>query len=100
VDFEAGYNKIELQNIIMTSFQKCHHRYVTEKCHQNNGTIFFQFGSLPIKISGYASETDIITSYLKPILLSNYYFRFFDSAFIEYKREETLLVLFFLIKEN
>jgi len=42
--FEADYDKIELQNIVMMSFQWCHHHYVIK---------IFQFGSLPIKISGY-----------------------------------------------
>jgi len=30
--------------IVMTSVQWRHHHYATEKCHQNNVTIFFQFG--------------------------------------------------------
>jgi len=41
--FQANYDKIELQNIVMTSFQWSHHHQVTEKRHQNNVTIFFQF---------------------------------------------------------
>jgi len=60
VVFEADYDKIELQNIVMASFQWCHHHYVTEKRHQNNVSNFFQFGSLPIKISGYASGFGLI----------------------------------------
>jgi len=51
VIFEADYDEIELQNIVMTSFQWQHHHYVTKIASQN----FFQFGLLPIKISGYAS---------------------------------------------
>jgi len=33
VVFEADYDEIELQNIVMMSFQWCHHHYITEKCH-------------------------------------------------------------------
>jgi len=40
----------------MTSLRR---HYVTEKRHQNNVTIFFCFGPLPIKISGYASDGDV-----------------------------------------
>jgi len=50
VVFEADYDEMELQNIVMTSFQWRHHRYVTESRHQNNVTKIFQFGPLPIKI--------------------------------------------------
>jgi len=39
--FKADYDKIELQNIVMTSFKWHHHHYVTEKRQQNNVTIFF-----------------------------------------------------------
>jgi len=31
VVFEADYDEIKLQNIVMMSFQWCHHHYVTEK---------------------------------------------------------------------
>jgi len=55
VVFEADYDKIKLQNIVMTSFQWCHHHHVTERHHQNNVTKSFQFGLFSIKISGYAS---------------------------------------------
>jgi len=41
VVFEADYDKIKLQNIVMTSFQWCHHHYITKKCHQNNVTKIF-----------------------------------------------------------
>jgi len=54
VVFEADYDNIELQNIVMTSFQRRHHHYVTEKRHRNNVTKFFQFRPLLIKISRYA----------------------------------------------
>jgi len=40
VVFEADYDKIKLQNIVMTSFQWRHY-YVTEKRHQNNVTKIF-----------------------------------------------------------
>jgi len=33
VVFEADYDEIELQNIVMTSFQRHHHHYVTKKRH-------------------------------------------------------------------
>jgi len=36
VVFEADYDEIKLQNIVMTSFQWCHHHRITEKRHQNN----------------------------------------------------------------
>jgi len=41
VVFETDYDEIELQNIVMTSFQWCHHHYVTEKHHQDNVTKSF-----------------------------------------------------------
>jgi len=41
VFFEADYDEVELQNIVMTSFQWHHHHYVTEKCYQNNVTKSF-----------------------------------------------------------
>jgi len=47
VIFEADYDKIEVQNIVMTASS-----LRDRKTSQN----FFQFGPLPIKISGYASE--------------------------------------------
>jgi len=50
------YNEIELQKIVMTPFQWLHHHYVTEKRYQDYVTIFSQFGPLPIKIYGYASD--------------------------------------------
>jgi len=52
--FEVDYDDIELQNIVMTSFQRRHH-CVTEKRHQDNVTNFFQFGPPPFKICGCAS---------------------------------------------
>jgi len=51
VVFEADYDKIKLQNIVMTSLP-LHH----EETSQN----FFQFGPLPIKISGCASGLGLI----------------------------------------
>jgi len=42
VVFEANYDKINLQNIVMTSFQWHHHHYVTNIASQK----FFQFGLL------------------------------------------------------
>jgi len=41
VVFEADYDEIELQNIVMTLFQWRHHHFVTENRHQNNVTNFF-----------------------------------------------------------
>jgi len=41
VVFEADYEEIKLQNIVMTSFQWRHHHCVTEKRHKN----FFNSGS-------------------------------------------------------
>jgi len=29
--FQADYDEIEVQKIVITSFQWCHHHYVTEK---------------------------------------------------------------------
>jgi len=34
VVFEADYDEVELQNIVMTSFQWRYHHYVTEKHHK------------------------------------------------------------------
>jgi len=33
--FETDYDEIEIQNIVMTSFQWRQHHYVTEKRHKN-----------------------------------------------------------------
>jgi len=55
--FEADYDKIELQNIVMTSFQWRHHHYVTKKRHQNKVTKFFLIW---VKISGYAGGLELI----------------------------------------
>jgi len=60
VVFEADYDKIELQNIVITTIQLRHCHYVTEKHHQNNVQKFFQFKPLPIKTSGYASGLGLI----------------------------------------
>jgi len=43
--FEANYDEIELQNIVMTTFR--HRYYVTEKRHQNNVTMFFKIWTSP-----------------------------------------------------
>jgi len=67
--FEANYDEIELQNIVMTSVQWPQHHSVTEKRHLNNGTIFFQLGLLPIKISGYASDLQKNLIWTKPTLI-------------------------------
>jgi len=40
VVFKADYDKIKLQNIVMTAIQEHYHHYVTEKLHQN----FFNLG--------------------------------------------------------
>jgi len=50
VVFEANYDEIELQNIVMTSFQRHHHHYVTEKRHQNNATKLFSIWAPPNQI--------------------------------------------------
>jgi len=42
VVFEADYDEIKFQNIVMKSLPWCHHHYVTKKSLQN----FFQFASL------------------------------------------------------
>jgi len=47
--------KSNLKKSVMTSFQWRHRNYVTEIRHQNKDIRFFNFGPLPIKISGYAS---------------------------------------------
>jgi len=52
VFFKADYDKIELQkysyDVISVTSSPLH--------HQNNVTKIYQFGPLPIKISGYASD--------------------------------------------
>jgi len=48
--------KSNFKNLIWTTFQWLHHHYVTEKRHQHSVTIFFLFGPLRNKISGYASD--------------------------------------------
>jgi len=63
--FEADYNEIKLQNIIVTSFQLRHHHYVTEKRHQSNFTNIFSNLSpsqskFLVKISGCASGLGLI----------------------------------------
>jgi len=60
VFFEADYDDIELQNIVMTSFQLRHHHYVTKNVTDVTLQFFFQFGPHPIKISGYASGLELI----------------------------------------
>jgi len=47
VGFEANYEEIELQNIVMTSFQWRHRHDVTKKRHQNNVTKFFPIWAPP-----------------------------------------------------
>jgi len=47
VVFEADYDEIELQTIVMTSFPWRHHHCVTKKRHQNNVTKFFAIWALP-----------------------------------------------------
>jgi len=47
VVFEADYDVIELQNIVMMSFQWLHHHYVPRKRHQNNVTKFFPIWAPP-----------------------------------------------------
>jgi len=42
--FEADYDEIKLQNIVMKSFQWHHHHYITEKRHLNNITKIFNLG--------------------------------------------------------
>jgi len=44
---QADYDEIELQNIVMTSFQWRHHHYVTEKRYQNKVTKFFPIWAPP-----------------------------------------------------
>jgi len=56
--FQADYNEIELQKIsfdviLMTLWPLCH-RKTSSKTSQN-----FPFWASPIKISGYASDSDI-----------------------------------------
>jgi len=57
---QTDYEEIELQNLVVTSFQGRHHNYITEKRHQIKVTNFFPFSSpyqkKEIEISGYASE--------------------------------------------
>jgi len=60
VVFEADYAEIELQNIAMTSFQWCHYHYITENVTKITSQKIFQFGLLPIKVSGYASGLGLI----------------------------------------
>jgi len=86
VVFEADYNEMELQNIVMTSFQWRHHHYVTEKRHKNNVTIFFPIWALPIKISGYASDSYV------------YRFAKFDAIFFNFFAR--LFILFYYRSEK
>jgi len=60
VVFEADYDKVELQNIVMTSFQWRHHHWSPRNVTKIPSRKFFQFGSLSIKISGYASGLELI----------------------------------------
>jgi len=53
--FKLIMTKSNLKNSVMTSFKQRHHNHVTEKRHQTKVTRFFNFGALPIKISGYAN---------------------------------------------
>jgi len=47
--------KSNIKKSVMTSFQWRHRYYVTEKRYQTDVTIFFYFGPLPFKNSGYTS---------------------------------------------
>jgi len=49
--FEADYDEIKLQNIVMT---------LSPICHWKTSQKFFQFGPLSIKISGCASGLGLI----------------------------------------
>jgi len=51
VVFEANYDKIKLQNIVMIS---------SPLRYQETSSKFFLYGPLPIKISGYASGLKLI----------------------------------------
>jgi len=64
--FQADYDKIKLQKISndvisVTSLTLRHRKNVTKIMSQ----IFFQFGSLPIKISDYASGSRSIITFFK-----------------------------------
>jgi len=49
-----------------------------QKCHQINVTIFFYFGPLPIKISGYANGWGVgPTIHLPPIVWIRYFISLF-----------------------
>jgi len=58
--FEADYDKIELQDIVMMSFQWVITITLPKNVTKIASQIFFQFGPLPIKISGYASGLGLI----------------------------------------
>jgi len=45
--FEADYDEIKLQNIVMTLFQWRYHHYVTKKCYKNNVTKIFPIWAPP-----------------------------------------------------
>jgi len=52
VVFEADYDEIEIQNIVMMSFQWLIIITSPKNVTKITSQIFFQFGPLPIKISG------------------------------------------------
>jgi len=55
VVFEADYDEIEFKNIVITSFRDVITITSPKNVTRITSQIFFQFGPLPIKISGYAS---------------------------------------------
>jgi len=60
VVFEADYDEIKLQIIVMTSFQWRHRHCVTKNFTKITSQKFFQFGPLSIKISGCDSGLGLI----------------------------------------
>jgi len=69
VVFEVDYDEIKLQNIVMTSFQKRHHHYVTEKRHQSNVTKIFPIWASPNQISGCASGPNQISGFVNNLIV-------------------------------
>jgi len=48
--------KSNFEKSVITSFQRCHRNYVTEKRHQTKATRFFNLSPLPVKFSCYAND--------------------------------------------
>jgi len=77
--FEADYDKIELQNIVMTSFQWRHHYYVTEKTSQ----IFSNLGPSQSKFLATPVQWEVIEWKRIVVSLVSLYFEQFGNSYPE-----------------